>query len=192
MKRIIISLTFFTFFFLLFPKDLFAATYYVSTSGNDNNPGTVSSPWLTIQKAMNTLVAGDKVYVRKGEYQGVFGGWSFENSGTNAAPITFSNFPGEQVVIKTILNGTDNNYRAFRCWVSANDPDTWQTPKADFVRIIGSDVNPVNLTMSTGIVNSTKGIVVLGTEGSQSIGIASLQGWEKGRGRGEDLHGLWR
>ena len=27
------------------------STYYVSTSGSDSNPGTVGSPWLTIQHA---------------------------------------------------------------------------------------------------------------------------------------------
>ena len=39
------------------------ATYYVSTSGNDSNPGTFAVPWLTIQHAANTAKAGATVYV---------------------------------------------------------------------------------------------------------------------------------
>ncbi|OGV95557.1 hypothetical protein A2W24_06695 [Microgenomates group bacterium RBG_16_45_19] len=43
-------------------------TYYVSPSGNDNNPGTPSQPWQTIQKAANTMIAGDSVNVLAGSY----------------------------------------------------------------------------------------------------------------------------
>jgi len=42
--------------------------YYVSTTGNDANPGTQVSPWATIQKAANTLVAGDTVIIQNGTY----------------------------------------------------------------------------------------------------------------------------
>lgn len=43
-------------------------TYYVSPSGNDKNPGTETQPWQTIQKAADTLVAGDTVYIKEGFY----------------------------------------------------------------------------------------------------------------------------
>ena len=39
-------------------------TYYVSTSGSDNNSGTQSRPWQTLEKAVRTATAGDTVYVR--------------------------------------------------------------------------------------------------------------------------------
>jgi K319-like protein/parallel beta helix pectate lyase-like protein/uncharacterized protein DUF1565 len=45
-----------------------AGTYYVSTTGNDANPGTPTSPWRTIQKAANTLAAGQTVIVNAGTY----------------------------------------------------------------------------------------------------------------------------
>lgn len=32
-----------------------ATTYYVATTGNDSNPGTIGSPWLTIQHAVNVI-----------------------------------------------------------------------------------------------------------------------------------------
>jgi hypothetical protein len=40
------------------------AAYYVAPSGNDSNPGTMDRPWQTIQKAADTLIAGDTVYIR--------------------------------------------------------------------------------------------------------------------------------
>jgi len=48
----------------------FGTTYYVSTSGNDNNNGSSGSPWRTLQKAANTMVAGDTTIVLNGTYAG--------------------------------------------------------------------------------------------------------------------------
>src|SRR4030042_2212460 len=42
--------------------------YYVSPAGNDANLGTESKPWRTIQKAADTLAAGDTVYIKTGVY----------------------------------------------------------------------------------------------------------------------------
>ena len=45
---------------------LASTTYYVALTGSDTNPGTQAAPWRTIQKAANTLVAGDTVVVQSG------------------------------------------------------------------------------------------------------------------------------
>ncbi len=45
-------------------------SYYVSPTGNDTNPGTLTSPFQTITKAINTAVAGDTIYVLTGTYPG--------------------------------------------------------------------------------------------------------------------------
>ncbi|HUW11554.1 MAG TPA: right-handed parallel beta-helix repeat-containing protein, partial [Anaerolineae bacterium] len=45
-----------------------AATYYVSTTGDDDNDGSWDYPWRHIAKANSTLVAGDTVYVLAGSY----------------------------------------------------------------------------------------------------------------------------
>jgi parallel beta-helix repeat protein len=74
--------------------------YYVSTEGHDNNPGTFTQPWRTIQKAANTLQAGEKVYVRGGLYHERV---TFRVSGSaSGGYITFQNYPGET----PILDGT--------------------------------------------------------------------------------------
>src|SRR5437763_2085754 len=72
-------------------------TYYVSTSGNDNNAGALSAPWRTIQKAANTVQAGDTIQVRAGTYNEVV---TLKTSG-NATQgyITFANYPGEAPIV---------------------------------------------------------------------------------------------
>jgi hypothetical protein len=72
------------------------ATYYVSTTGNNGNPGTLSAPWLTIQHAANTVRAGATVYVLGGVYHESV---NFSRSGTASEPITFGSYPGETAVI---------------------------------------------------------------------------------------------
>jgi hypothetical protein len=72
------------------------ATYYVSTTGNNGNPGTLSAPWLSIQHAANTVKAGATVYVLGGVYHESV---NFSRSGTASEPITFESYPGETAVI---------------------------------------------------------------------------------------------
>lgn len=50
-------------------SNVLATTYYVSTSGNDGNPGTQGSPWRTMTKAAATMVAGDTTLVQDGTYE---------------------------------------------------------------------------------------------------------------------------
>jgi hypothetical protein len=45
-----------------------AATYYVATTGNDSNPGSIGSPFLTVQKGFNTAQPGDTVFIGAGNY----------------------------------------------------------------------------------------------------------------------------
>ncbi len=71
--------------------------YYVALTGADNNPGDFARPWRTIQKAADTLVAGDTVYIRAGVYeQQVIP----QNSGSAGQPITYAAYPGETATIE--------------------------------------------------------------------------------------------
>lgn len=66
-------------------------TYYVSTTGNDSNPGTQVQPWKTIQKAANTVTIGDTVYV---------------NAGVYAERVTISTSGNPGAMVSFIANGT--------------------------------------------------------------------------------------
>ena len=71
-------------------------TYYVSTSGNDTNPGTEQQPFKTIQKAADSVAAGDTVYVKGGTYNEQI---RITASGTAGNYITFLPYNNETVVI---------------------------------------------------------------------------------------------
>jgi parallel beta helix pectate lyase-like protein/dockerin type I repeat protein len=75
-------------------------TFYVSPDGNDANPGTEAQPWLTIQKAANTLAAGQRVLIMEGTYRDNV---VMTRDGSPSQPITFANYPGHAPVI----DGTD-------------------------------------------------------------------------------------
>ena len=74
--------------------------YYVSPTGSDQNPGTISLPWKTIQKAANSAVPGSTIYIRGGTYNERVNLINRRN--TSGAYITIINYPGESV----ILDGT--------------------------------------------------------------------------------------
>ena len=137
---------------------LTSTAYYVSPNGNDGNPGTLAQPWKTIQKAVNTVRAGDTIYVRAGEYSTDIGSPTFKNSGTETQPITLSNYPGEQIVIRLAGNP------AFFCWWRS----ATQSPMVSYIRILGTDV--AERTLSNGVI-SGKGIVIQGRVGEQVHGI---------------------
>jgi len=69
--------------------------YYVGTSGSDTNPGTLARPWRTLQKAANTLVAGQTVKILPGTYYARFAPL---NSGTASAYITYTADPGTVIL----------------------------------------------------------------------------------------------
>jgi len=72
--------------------------YYIDgSSGNDNNAGTIDSPWETIGQANTTLIAGDTVYIRAGTYTISGAAIGPINSGTAGSPITYSAYPDEIV-----------------------------------------------------------------------------------------------
>ncbi|MBW2990494.1 right-handed parallel beta-helix repeat-containing protein [Candidatus Woesearchaeota archaeon] len=72
-------------------------TYYVAKSGcSDSGPGTESEPWCTIQKAANTLQAGETVFIKAGTYNEQV---SPVNSGTEDNYITYSAYQNDIVSI---------------------------------------------------------------------------------------------
>lgn len=55
-----------TYLFLIVAIQVNATNYYVSTTGNDANPGTLAEPYLTIQYGINQLRAGDTLFIKGG------------------------------------------------------------------------------------------------------------------------------
>lgn len=76
----------FTVLFFALPHSVLAATYYVSPSGSNNNSGTQSAPFSTIQHAANIVNPGDTVVVKNGTYREQV---LLKRSGTQSNPIIF-------------------------------------------------------------------------------------------------------
>jgi hypothetical protein len=95
---------------ILFSLNTSAATYYVSKSGNNINPGTQASPFQTIVKGISVLKAGDTLLIRGGVYPESINTNDFDfpsgTSWTNA--INISAYPNEIVTMngggEAILN----------------------------------------------------------------------------------------
>ena len=92
------------------------STLYVATNGNDSSAGTSSSPWQTLQKAVNSAKAGDVIIVKAGTYnQGanMFG----LTGGTQSNPITIeadpNATPGSVIVTHCATTGTNADAAAF-------------------------------------------------------------------------------
>lgn len=74
-----------------------ALNYYVSATGNDNNNGlTITTPFRTMQKALNVSTAGTTIYVRGGTYKQKL---VWTNSGAASMPITLTNYNNELVYL---------------------------------------------------------------------------------------------
>ncbi len=100
------------------------AVYYVSTAGNDNNPGTVAKPFATWQKAINKAVAGDTIYLRGGIYRFATSSSqmvSITASGTAENPICLFAYKGEKPVLDGSLMTSGGSYRA----ISINGANYW-------------------------------------------------------------------
>lgn len=77
--------------------------YFVSTTGSDSNPGTLASPFKTLQKALTlTLSPGDIIYIRAGTYNsGATSNspsttWAISGkNGNSANEILISAYPGD-------------------------------------------------------------------------------------------------
>ena len=73
------------------------SSFYVSTTGDDSNPGTQTAPWRTVQHAADTVRAGNTVNVRGGVYDELV---TIKASGNATVGfITFKSYPGETAIL---------------------------------------------------------------------------------------------
>jgi hypothetical protein len=131
--------------FALPPISLPAGNYYVSTTGSDANDGSLPSPWLTIQHAVDSVGPGDTIYVMAGVYNELV---NFNNSGSAAGGyITLQNYTGQTAVI----DGTG---------LSSSDPGLIKIENKHHIIVSGLELR--NLT-TTNKSTTPAGIWLLGT-----------------------------
>ena len=135
---------------LLLAAAAHAATYHVSTSGNDANPGARAAPFRTIQHAADIAEPGDLIIVHAGIYRERV---SPPRGGTSGEKrITYEVAPGEKVVI----SGSE----AVKHWERVHG-DVWKTtlpntlfgtfnPYSDLIH--GDWFNPMGRDHHTGRV----------------------------------------
>lgn len=95
---------------LILSQNICAKNYHVSTLGKDNNQGTISEPFLTIQRAANLMIAGDTCFIHEGTYRETI---IPANSGAEGNPIVFTAYNCAKVTV----NGTDivkNNWEPYK------------------------------------------------------------------------------
>ena len=74
-----------------------STSFYVSTNGDDSNPGTEAAPWRTIQHAADNARAGSTVNIRGGVYEELVNISASGNSSDGF--ITFRSYPGETAIL---------------------------------------------------------------------------------------------
>jgi hypothetical protein len=79
-------------------SQVLASDLYVASNGSDGNPGTLTAPLKTIQRAVDLAQAGTTIQVRGGTYAPSTN-IQLLKSGTASQPITLRNYNGERVVI---------------------------------------------------------------------------------------------
>lgn len=161
----------------------FAAEYYVATNGKDVNPGSLVSPWKTIQKAADTLQPGDTVFVRRGVYKGLV---TINVSGAPGAPITFTNYLKEKPVIdasgilppeedRALIYIQDRSHLIIRGFelrnFSTNKPERqpsgiYVTGASHHIELRKNNIHAIRNTHRDG---NAFGIAIYGTSATQAI-----------------------
>ena len=172
-------------FLLFFCISIFAqSNYYVSTSGNDGNDGSLATPWLTIQFAADQLSAGDILNIRSGTYNEKV---EINVSGSVGNFITIQNYLNEAAIIDgtgtttsrdALLAIFDQNYIIIKGLLLTNN----QAIDAQGILVEGTshhielrdnEISEINFSSNINApVNSgtnSQAIIVYGTNGVNAI-----------------------
>lgn len=71
-------------------------SYHVSLKGNNANPGTLKSPFHSIQKAADVMQAGDTCYIHAGTYYETV---RPARSGAKGKPIVFTAYRNDEIIV---------------------------------------------------------------------------------------------
>jgi Putative Ig domain/Protein of unknown function (DUF1565) len=169
------------------------STFYVSTSGNDSNPGTLGSPWRTIQHAANSVAAGDTVDVLAGTYNESV---TIAASGSAAAgPVIFQSYPGQTAVVdgtglavsgsstQGLFNIEDESYVTIQGFeiqnyqtssASATPAGIWVTGSGSNIQLLNNVIH--NIVTTSEANGNAFGIAVYGSEAPASIDSITISG----------------
>jgi Protein of unknown function (DUF1565) len=170
---------------------VFGLAFYVSNTGSDSNPGTLSSPWRTIQHAANSVQAGDIIYVRGGVYNESI---NISVSGSAlAGPITFESYPGENAILdgtglvpsgtQGLINIANQSYISIEgleirnyqtASASAVPAGIWISGSGTNIRILNNLIH--NIVTTSEATGSAFGIAVYGTSAPASLDAVTISG----------------
>ncbi|MDQ3951385.1 MAG: hypothetical protein M3279_00255 [Actinomycetota bacterium] len=111
------------------------ATYYVAPGGSDSAAGSLTSPWGSLEHALESLHAGDTLLVRGGVYRERIASAGIQ-PGTAGAPVRVAAFPGEQPVLHGALWLRDADYWTISGLDVTWDPETGR-PSDHMVKLEG-------------------------------------------------------
>ena len=169
--------------------------FYVSTTGNDHNPGSFGSPWRTIQHAADTALAGDTVYVMGGVYNETV---TFPQSGSaSAGYITFESYPGQTAIVDgaglpipggqyglfTIQNRSYLAISGFEIrnyttnTAGAVPIGIYITGAGSYIQILGNRIHDI-ITTARGCNANALGMAVYGSSAPASINNLTISGNE--------------
>src|SRR5437870_4586890 len=82
-------------------RRMVTASYYVSPTGSDSNPGTFSQPLQTLRAAYNLVPdnVGGTIVLMGGQYKDAMDGWSWSKSGTADSPLVVESYPGQRAIV---------------------------------------------------------------------------------------------
>jgi len=163
--------------------------FYISDSlGNDSNNGLAATnqgsgvgPWKTLPRLLDTVKAGDVVYVRAGSYTKI-DNTTYKThllireryAGTPGNPIALVAYPGEKPVIGTLgagmtsralymhLNLTDWTIAKFELKASGTAIGMTQSGDSARIRLIGNTASDINSSYGTIRFRSCTDCKVLG------------------------------
>ncbi|MFH1959365.1 MAG: FG-GAP-like repeat-containing protein [Patescibacteria group bacterium] len=162
--------------FVIFPKLALATEYYVAgDTGLDSNNGSISTPWQTIQKAADTMVAGDTVNVKGGVVYSSTSSCPFspavvclKHAGNSNNRITFQSWPGTG--IPELNGGMSANGFSFQQFGTS----------PSYTSISGFRIKNTNIGfyLSGSNINITNNIIYDTTMGNWTMGVISGQSSE--------------
>lgn len=119
--------------------------YYVATNGSDNNPGSISAPFQTINIALGHAAPGDQVIVRAGTYHQEV---RFPKSGEPGKTISLQSYPGE----KPVIDGSRITVTGWQALVTVNN--------VSYVTIDGFDICNLH---SSAVNTDPQGMAIIGS-----------------------------